>query len=128
MPSDLINIQEAIDPRLLQVNRRLKGGHWIKPETKAAMDQLSLLAAQQVSGRTWIPTKMSRFVVSLEFTFPTSNSDIDGPIKRTIDAVFTGMRKVVDLPHVNDSRITSLWVRKFVGEPFLCCFITEIDA
>ncbi len=61
-------------------------------------------------------------------TFPTNNSDIDGPVKRTIDAVFRGMRKAVDMVEVNDLRVVDLHVTKFTGEPGLHIFVREIDS
>jgi hypothetical protein len=50
----------------------------------------------------------------MHFAFPTAASDIDGPVKRCMDAVFRGMREVWDVPHVNDARVYNLSVDKHV--------------
>jgi Holliday junction resolvase RusA-like endonuclease len=39
--------------------------------------------------------------------------DIDGPLKRTIDAVFQGLRRSWNKTWVNDGRIVTLHVEKY---------------
>lgn len=63
----------------------------------------------------------------MHFTFPTAASDIDGPVKRTMDAVFRGMRATWDVSHVNDSRVYNLQVDKHLGQPSLAIRVDAWD-
>lgn len=78
------------------------------------MDELSSLAAEQA---TFTPDKDIRFALDLSYTFPSMRGDVDGPVKRTIDAVFRGFRRRIDSSFVNDGRVTHVRAKKFVGTP-----------
>jgi hypothetical protein len=127
-PYTLLSIQSGMDVRLLQVNRRYHKSHALPPDVRKSMDDLRSLAqwtmAAQMPFETGTFSKKTRFTVSLTFTFPTLGSDIDGPIKRTLDSVFRGMREAYDDPNINDTRIIELHVTKRVGEPSLAI---EVD-
>lgn len=61
--------------------------------------------------------------VKLVFWFPTRASDIDGPIKRALDAVEQGIKDAgCDW---NDNRITSLVVYKEIGHPRMEVFLDQ---
>ena len=127
MSTDLINIQTQIDPRNLQANKRYKHSHVLPTQVRQAMKRLERMAQDQLSESSWLPTPTTRYAVRLSVTFPTANSDIDGPVKRTIDAVFRGMRKAVDMVEVNDLRVVDLHVTKSTGEPGLHIIIFEVN-
>lgn len=116
-----------IDPRNLQVNRRIKGGHWVPTEVKSAMKQLDMLVTPWFNAG-WVPTKTSLYSVTLSYTFPTMRSDLDGPVKRTLDAVFGAMRRETNSPFANDSRVVSLDITKIVGEPSLSIRLEVLDS
>lgn len=78
------------------------------------MDELSSLAAEQA---TFTPDKDIRFALDLSYTFPSMRGDVDGPVKRTIDAVFRGFRRRIDSSFVNDGRVIWLRATKLVGSP-----------
>lgn len=123
---NLTNI--AVDPRHLQVNRRIKTGHWVPTEVKRAMQTVGNLVAADVP-TDWTPTRDTRYAAELRFVFPSSRSDIDGPVKRTIDAAFAAIREKTGSPFANDSRVVRLLVTKGVGtEPNLSLAITALDS
>jgi hypothetical protein len=126
-PLPIVAIVSAVDPRDLQANRRFKNSHVLPTPVRKAMTHLEQLSYTQVATTRWKPTRSTRYAVDLTFTFPTANSDIDGPIKRTIDAVFRGMRRACDHPSVNDARVVELHVTKRTGTPGLTCLVREID-
>lgn len=128
MPWRIVSIQTEIDPRTLQVNRRFHKSHALPPDVRKSMLQLAEKAhhimTSQMPFETGTFNKKTRFSCRLTFTFPTLGSDIDGPVKRTIDATFRGMREALDDPNINDTRIVELWITKRVGTPSLAI---EVD-
>lgn len=96
------------------MNNRFRGSHVTPKKVRAAMDELSSLAAEQA---TFTPDKDIRFALDLSYTFPSMRGDVDGPVKRTIDAVFRGFRRRIDSSFVNDGRVTHVRAKKFVGTP-----------
>jgi len=78
------------------------------------MSRLSDLAEEGAEIGPWMPPKDALYRMDIQFFLPSMRGDIDGPIKRTIDAVFAGARRFYDKPWVNDGRIVTLHVEKFV--------------
>lgn len=120
--NQIIRINSEIDPRLFQVNRRIKGGHWIKPETRKAMEDLESITYTQME---YEPPSNCLYRLELDFTFPTMNSDVDGPIKRVVDSVFRGMRRKFDVTWVNDARVVHIKARKRKGNPATSILVAQ---
>ena len=112
---NILSITTDIDPRLFQVNRRIKGGQWVPKEVKEAMEQLGDIACALVS--PFDPVSANRFTVDMMFQFPSMRNDIDGPVKHVLDSVFRGMRRRIDHPSVNDKRVFALSAAKTIGKP-----------
>ena len=103
-----------ISPLDLLVNTRTKHSHWIKPEVRAAMksiEELFLVGAEVVS---WHPPRNSLYRADCQLWFPSLRGDIDGPVKRLIDAAFKGLRRYCDETWVHDGRLVSLHVEKYI--------------
>lgn len=100
------------------------------PETKRAMQALSCAVSDEFTAQYtgWIPPNNARFGVSLTFQFTSGQSDIDGPVKRTIDATFRALRVLTDSPKANDARVYLLSVQKQVGDPpFVRVVVSLLD-
>lgn len=124
----IIDLDMDLDPKLLQVNRRLKGGHWVPTEVKQAMQTLQDYSRIQIQQSGWVPSKDQHYRVTLNLTFSNRNSDIDGPVKRTMDAVFRGMREAVDVPAINDARVIEMAVTKRIGLPRIYISVEGLDS
>jgi len=127
MPQRILDITLPIDPRLLQVNRRIKGGHWIKPEVREAMQQMFDGTIAYLEKYPVELNKDVRFRADLSYWFPNRQSDLDGPIKRTLDSCFRALRSSTERPEANDARIDILCVFKFVGPPRVSVVVETLD-
>jgi Holliday junction resolvase RusA-like endonuclease len=70
-----------------------------------------LVAARRAWMNSGRPAALERAVVGVRFGFKTAASDIDGPLKFTLDSLQAG-RLVV-----NDNRITRVVLERIPGEP-----------
>jgi len=93
------------------------------------MDAVCTAVVDAVSDSSWVPNPKERYAVHLIFCFPTSSSDVDGPVKRTVDSVFKGMRKVHDHSYVNDARVDLITARKMygLGQTFVEIVVDTVD-
>ena len=108
------SLDTDLDPRGLAINLRFRNKQIIHPRVRAAQDALITLIKQAIQkGGEYEPCRDC--AVELVYTFPTTASDIDGPIKRTLDAIQMAHKSLGHTWH--DNRISHLNVVKTKGEP-----------
>lgn len=79
-------VNSDIDPRELAINLRFKGKQILHPRVRAAQNALILEIKQAIQEeRDYTPCE--RCGVNMVFSNPTRRSDVDGPIKRTLDSI-----------------------------------------
>lgn len=108
---DRIYVDSKVDPGDMGVNLRFRGNQVIHPRAREARDTLVRDIVHAADGQlidlgkdTW---------VSMSFTFRTRRFDIDGPIKRTLDALQLAMKQEVGYDDGwNDNRVTAIYVTK----------------
>jgi Holliday junction resolvase RusA-like endonuclease len=113
-----------VDPRDLAINRRFKGKPVIHPRVREAMDEVVIHTKQAIQGEVdYIPCKDCG--VRIIFGFPSRRSDIDGPLKRFLDAIQEA-HKALDLDW-NDNRISKLVVEREITWPGIVMKMDERD-
>lgn len=100
----------------LLVNKRYKHSHALPKVVKLAMGQVQSEAMHEAATARFSPEKNDTYVVTITFYFTSMRGDIDGPIKRTVDAFFAGIRDYLDEAYINDGRIVDLAVSKRVAD------------
>ncbi len=113
------------DPRDLALNLRFKGKPVTHPRVREAMDEVVVLTKQAILDELdYIPCKDCG--VSLKFVVPSRRSDIDGPLKRFLDAV-QAAHKALGLDW-NDNRISKLMVERVIFDaPGIIMHMDERD-
>lgn len=114
-PSSLI-VSVEVNPLDLLANRRFKYSHALPKETKAAMGRVADAAFAAASIHDWRPDKDSHYSVELLFSLRGLRGDVDGPVKRTIDGLFQGLRRHHDQAWVNDGRVLRVVAEKRVSD------------
>lgn len=116
-------VRSGVDPASLSVNKKHLLASHLPKDVKQAQDDLiteiksALITAD--SGPEWDNGWMdgedgSIFHVTLEFGFRSDNSDIDGPIKRVLDAL---EKALVARGYVwNDRMVWDLTVSKYISK------------
>lgn len=108
-PSFAIRWRSHADPRDFAVNKRHLNNTFRPRAVTEAMDNLrdeaTLELARQHPG--WRPHEKQHFMICLTFYMPSRRFDVDGPIKRVIDAVTKGLG-------IMDSRIEQLDIRRIL--------------
>jgi hypothetical protein len=100
-----------VDPGELGVNIRFKRSQAIHPRAKKAQRALVEAIKKEIEGRPYEPC--SRCYLSLVFTFANNRFDVDGPVKRTMDAVEMALK---ELGHKwNDRKVVEVRMAKQVG-------------
>lgn len=100
-----------VNPLDLRVNIRYKGTQFVPKEVKEAVKALHDDTIRAIFAQKWQPFK-GPATVRLWFNFPGPRGDIDGPIKRTLDALQDGIVKVHGPRSFDDGRIWDLIVAK----------------
>lgn len=106
-----IHLELKIDPRDLAINLRYRGSHALPAKARKAHQRICEAVGEWIKSHDYQPC--DRCEVYLEFTFPSRRSDIDGPIKRTIDGLERGL-KDWDIDW-NDNRVEKLHVIRKIG-------------
>lgn len=120
-------LRSVVSPADLGVNIHYRDSSVTHPRVRAAQDWLTIELKERMSqhGIYKLP-KPAR--VELYFHFPTRGYDLDGPVKRTIDAIETAA-KAQDIDW-NDNWVTELFVRKRYGhlpDKPMSIIIMEVD-
>ncbi len=115
-----LTLDADVDPRKLQINKRYKHSQNLPIDVKHAMRTIQGRVFDEVVGKSAFQFHKT-YDMSLWFFFPTMASDIDGPIKHTIDAVEAGINQAMQFlrrgEKFNDNDICVLTVYKKVGPP-----------
>lgn len=118
-----------LDPRDLAINLRFKGKTVVHPRNKAAQGKIRDAVSDWIEkdwekwgeDMRWQPPKPAKML--LQFTFPTAANDVDGPVKRTMDAVERGIKQM-GLTW-NDNQVVDLRVLKYKGEPRMSILLMD---
>lgn len=108
-----VTIRSTVDPRDLRVNHRYRDVRKLPPLIANAMKKLTEDAqnAGKATGFEFPKDRKVRLRVSIWFTFDSMRPDVDGPSKRTLDAIAAGLE-------FNDNRVDELNLyRTEVGTP-----------
>lgn len=118
-----VTISSAVDPKDLRVNHRYRDVRKLPPLIANAMKKLTEDAQRAgVSHGVAIPkTPKVRLGVSIWFTFNDMKADVDGPSKRTLDAIAAGLE-------FNDNRVDELHLyRTDVGTPGIVAEVWTLE-
>ena len=117
-----LHLNLDVDPRDLAINLRFKGKPVIHPRVRAAMDEVVVHTKQAIQDEVdYTPCKDC--VVRIIFRFPSRRSDIDGPLKRFLDAIQEA-HKALGLDW-NDNRISKLVVVRDITRPGIVMTMDE---
>lgn len=108
-----LHLSLKIDPRDLAANVRYRGSHALPAKARKAHRHMCEAVGEFLKTVDYVAPQST--ALYLTFTFPSRRSDIDGPIKRTIDGLERGL-KHWDVEW-NDNRIDDLKVNRKIGEP-----------
>jgi Holliday junction resolvase RusA-like endonuclease len=107
-----LTVHSNVNPGDLGVNLRFKGKQVIHPRARAAQNALIEDVKQAVEK---IPEFNPEYgIAGVLFVFTSKRFDIDGPLKRTLDALERGIKAAGY--NWNDSRIKEVYITKEVGE------------
>lgn len=106
--TNLLQVWSNVDPRELQINRRFKKSQFIHPRARAAQRQLADDIRAAIAP-DYQPCR-DDCAVHLILHYPDRRSDIDGPIKRVLDALEMAVKEAGYAWH--DGRIDHLRVSR----------------
>jgi Holliday junction resolvase RusA-like endonuclease len=93
------------------VNIRYRNSQALPKQIRAAVKTLHDDTIRSIYTQKWFPFK-GPAVCEVWFNFPGPRGDIDGPLKRTLDALQDGILKVHGPRSFDDGRIWDLHVHK----------------
>jgi Holliday junction resolvase RusA-like endonuclease len=133
MPMPSFYFHSDINPASLAVNKKHLIASHLPPEVKQAQDDLivemkaSLINHEGRENMTWLDgTTGSIYEVRMDFGFKSDNSDIDGPIKRVLDALEKAL--VARGYHWKDRMVYSLIVDKYITrKPNMTIVVTGLE-
>jgi hypothetical protein len=105
MTTELTVILHGVNPADLSRNIQFKTTTALPKRARVAQKRVAELVERAVREQDYHPGR--KVVAMLEFPFRSKNSDVDGPIKRTIDGVQMGIRaaREHDTPPWNDKAV-----------------------
>lgn len=112
-------VSSAVNPKEGRVNIRYRDITKLPPLIAKFINQLTTDAANAAKEQGWEPGTKSRLSVELVITMDDRRADLDGPLKRTLDALAAGLR-------FNDSRVDYLSLRRRVGTPGIVAVVTTV--
>lgn len=80
----------GVKPEDLSRNIQYRNSGVLPPRPRKAMARVSELVERAAREQEYIPGR--KVAIFLSFPFGSKRSDVDGPIKRTIDAIEKGLR------------------------------------
>lgn len=98
----------GVRPEDLSRNIQYRNSGVLPPRPRAAMARITELVTRAVHEQAYEPGE--KVAAYLSFPFSSRRSDVDGPIKRTIDAVQAGIRaaRPDDRPAWNDRNVETV--------------------
>lgn len=99
-----------VDPKSLRVNIRFQSNRTLPPIVRKAMEDTKRVLEQDAIAQDWEVRPLDRYAMRLDIIMNDKRADLDGPIKRTIDAIADGLQ-------INDQKIDELHVYRHVGNP-----------
>jgi hypothetical protein len=98
----------GVRPEDLSRNIQYRNSGVLPPRPRAAMKRIEELVEKAVEDHGYQPG--TKVAIYLSFPFSSRRSDVDGPIKRTIDAVQAGIRaaRPDDRPAWNDRYVETV--------------------
>lgn len=108
----MIAVEVDINPADLAVNIRYKNRQYLPKRVKDAQQEVKDAVARAIEWRGYYDPPM-RCTVVLDYFFARRNSDIDGPVKRTLDAIQMAFEQH-DVAW-NDSQVRELIVHKWTA-------------
>lgn len=85
----MVVVTEA-DPKQLRTNIRYSDIRHLPPEVRAAMKQVAIDAQRARDEQGFWPHPKARFTLDMVITMPDKRVDLDGPLKRALDAMCRG--------------------------------------
>lgn len=127
-----LTVRSAVNPLDIRINTRYKSSQFVPEPVKAAVRLIIADVEDAVRSQGWVPPRTRPVKVTVLFTFPTLAGDIDGPIKRCLDALAKGIKNAAD-PSFDDKYIHELHVFRFAaskggGEPGIFIEVEGMDA
>ena len=123
----------GVDPAALSVNKKSWNPNHLPKEVRKAQDDLVIELKQALTTQEshpdweagWIDDTET-FTVEMEFGFRSTNSDVDSPIKRVLDAL--EMALVAKGYDWNDRKVYDLIVSKYIDPiPTLMVILYPLD-
>ena len=109
-----------VDPKSLRVNIRYLSNSTVPKIVRDAMNSVKEQVAIHAAEQGWKFIPKARYGASFIFCMEDRRADLDGPSKRTIDAVVDGLM-------INDGHIDELHFFRSVGEPSICYQVWTLD-
>jgi hypothetical protein len=103
-----LDFTSDMDPKRFAVNIRFLSNRALPPDVRAAKEELSDETSRQMVTQNpgWRQRPSDFYIVAIDFYMADFKTDIDGPVKRSLDAVCHGAG-------IFDSRVLELYVRKY---------------
>jgi hypothetical protein len=120
-----LGVVSRVDARELAINKRYKSNAILPQEVKDAKTNIqddvfeSIMHAREI--REWIPPNPAELIV--DFYFPTMQSDLDGPLKHTLDAIQDGVNKAGY--EWNDRAVWHVEMTRRLGEGLILFFLRD---
>lgn len=111
--TNLLQVWSSVDPRDLRINKKFRNNPHLPPGVSRAQDNL-ILDIKQAIPDDYDPCQVD-CGATLTFVFPDKRTDIDGPIKRTLDAIEKAIKAKGYKWH--DGKIDHLAVRRVKTDP-----------
>jgi hypothetical protein len=117
---------DKVDPGDLGVNLRFKGSQVIHPKARAAQAKLVKEIQKHIQGREQgYDVPEGACYLSLVFYFSSRRFDVDGPVKRTMDALEKALKGLTY--EWNDRRVGVLRVEKqMLAKPGISLYLRPI--
>lgn len=113
MKTSSFGLMAKVDPGKLGVNLRFRNSQTIHPEARKAQRALADAIKKEITERPYDYEPCQRCYLSLVFTFGSNRFDVDGPVKRTMDAVEMALK---ELGHAwNDRKVVEVRMSKQTG-------------
>lgn len=97
-----------VNPKDLAVNTRFLSNKALPAVVREAKKQLAEVAQLEMAAQNpgWRQSGTDHYIVSIAFHMPDKRNDVDGPLKRAIDAIFEGAG-------LFDSRVQEIYLKRY---------------
>lgn len=108
--SDTLVVRSPTNPLDVRVNSRFYGSQALPPAVREGILAIFHDTQRAVEEQGYDPG-LGYVQMDITFTFASNRGDIDGPLKRTIDAVADGIKRS-GYPKFHDGKVKKLVVRR----------------